>query len=205
MGERPQEPIPEAPGDVTALLNRYRAGDTGALDQLFTLAYQQLRGLARQRMVGSSGVLTINPTGLVHETYLRLAGPAASDLKDSRHFFAVAARAMRQIVIDLARRRGSAKRGGGAINLSLECHALPVEDQAEQLCELDQQLNRLATRDPRLVQVIECRFFAGLNERETAEALAISVSTVQRDWIRARAWFALHCQPDRPRNDPVAH
>lgn len=174
---------------LTHLLRAIEQGDSSASERLFVMIYQQLRTMARRRMRVSGGNLTLNPTGLVHETYLRLIG-AKTDIHNSRHFFSIAARAMRQIVVDMARRRNSAKRGGGQRRLTIESSELAVEDQAAQLCELNQHLEKLACTDSRLVQVIECRFFGGLSEPETAKALAISVSTVQRDWIRAKAWFA---------------
>lgn len=178
------------PGRLTYLLQAMEQGDPAAFDRLFSMAYRQLLAMARHRMMASGAGLTLNPTGLVHETYSKMVGSASADYQNSRHFFAVAACAMRQIIINVARQRLSAKRGGSQIKLEMGCERLAVEDQAEQLCELDRQLEGLADFDERLVRVIECRFFAGLSEPETAEALSISVSTVQRDWIRAKAWFA---------------
>lgn len=179
-----------AAGEMTALLSRVRAGEADAFDHLFSLAYGQLHRMARQRMLASGPQLTLDTTGLVHETYLKLSGRQAPDCRDSGHFLAVAACAMRQVVVDFARRRRADKRGGAARALTLDAEQIAVADEAERLFELDQQLDRLAAQDRRLVQVIECRFFAGLSEQETALALDTSVSTVQRDWVRARAWFA---------------
>lgn len=183
-------------GEFTALLSRLRDGERNAFDQLFELAYRQLHRLARHRMRASGPQMTLNTTGLVHETYLKLAGSSVAEYRDSGHFLAVAACAMRQVVVDFARRRLASKRGGEQRALTLDSESLAVDDQAERLFELDCQLRRLAEEDARLVQVIECRFFAGMTEPETARALDISLSTVQRDWIRARAWFATHCAPD---------
>lgn len=188
-------------GEFTQLLARVRGGEPEAFDRLFELAYRQLHRLARHRMRASGPQLTLDTTGLVHETYLKLAGSAVGDCRDSGHFLAVAACAMRQVVVDFARRRLASKRGGEQRNLTLDAERLAVDDQAEMLFELDSQLRRLADEDPRLVQVIECRFFAGMTEPETATALGTSISTVQRDWIRARAWFATHCSPDAPRHE----
>lgn len=195
--DQPTEP---QPGRLTHLLRAMEQGDPSAFDRLFSVAYQQLRAMARHRMMASGAGPTLNPTGLVHETYLKMIGSAAADFQNSRHFFAVAACAMRQIIIDMARRRISTKRGGGQARLEMECDRLAVEDQAEHLCELDRQLTGLAKSDERLVRVIECRFFAGLSEPETAEALSVSVSTVQRDWIRAKAWFAANGARERKTN-----
>ncbi len=188
-------------GEFTQLLARMRDGESAAFDRLFELAYRQLHRLARHRMQASGQQLTLDTTGLVHETYLKLAGSAVGDCRDSGHFLAVAACAMRQVVVDFARRRLASKRGGAQRNLTLDAERVAVDDQAERLFELDCQLRRLAAEDSRLVRVIECRFFAGMTEPETATALDTSVSTVQRDWIRARAWFATHCAPDAPRHE----
>jgi RNA polymerase sigma factor (TIGR02999 family) len=182
-------------GEFTRLLALVRDGERGAFDRLFELAYRQLHRLARHRMHASGPQLTLDTTGLVHETYLKLAGSAVGDCRDSGHFMAVAACAMRRVVVDFARRRLASKRGGEQRNLTLDAERLAVDDQAEMLFELDSQLRRLADEDPRLVQVIECPF-SGITEPETATALGTSISTVQRDWIRARAWFATHCGPD---------
>jgi len=181
---------PAGRGELTSLLLAMQEGNPAAFDQLFSMAYQQMRVLARHRINASGRGLTLNTTGLVHETYLKLSGSSVDGFENSRHFFAVASRAMRQIIVDMARRNNSAKRGGGRQQLTMESNQLAVDDQAAQLCELDQHLEKLDRADPRLVRVIECRFFGGLSESETARALAISVSTVQRDWIRAKAWFA---------------
>lgn len=185
----------DSSGELTRLLTRLRDGEDGAFDRLFALAYRQLHRMAQHRMRASGPQLTLDTTGLVHETYLKLAGGNLAQCKDSGHFLAVAACAMRQVVVDFARRRLSHKRGGDQRALTLDCERIAVDDQAERLFELDQQLTRLGQHDPRLVQIIECRFFAGLTEPETAAAMTTSVSTVQRDWIRARAWFTTHCQP----------
>lgn len=191
---------PTSNGEFTQLLARARDGEHAAFDRLFELAYRQLHRLARYRMRTSGPQFTLDTTGLVHETYLKLAGSAVGQCRDSEHFMAVAACAMRQVVVDFARRRLASKRGGEQRNLTLDAERVAVDDQAERLFELDSQLNRLAIEDPRLVRVIECRFFAGMTEPETATALSTSISTVQRDWIRARAWFATHCRPDAPRH-----
>ncbi|MBL37128.1 MAG: RNA polymerase subunit sigma-70 [Xanthomonadales bacterium] len=194
------EEADDRPGRLTCLLQAMEQGDPSAFDRLFSMAYQELRIIARNRLMASGAGLTLNPTGLVHETYMKMAASTGSGFHSSRHFFAVAACAMRQIIIDMARRRISAKRGGGQARLEMECDQLAVDDQAAQLCELDHQLERLAETDERLVRVIECRFFAGLSEPETAEALSVSVSTVQRDWIRAKAWFAGNGANERKNN-----
>lgn len=177
-------------GEVTALLQALSGGDRAAFDRLFALVYPQIRALARRRMAESGAQLTLSTTGLVHETWLKLVGAGPGDWRSTGEFFGVASSAMRQVLVDFARRRLSAKRGGGQLRLEVDSAGLALDDQAEALCELDLQLRDLATLDARLVRLIECRFFAGLSEAETAAALDTSVSTVQRDWVRARAWFA---------------
>jgi RNA polymerase sigma factor (TIGR02999 family) len=182
--------LPSSEDDIQALLQAFAGGDRAAFDRLFSLVYPQIRRLARRRMAESGAQLTLSTTGLVHETYLKLAGAGSADWSCAGEFLGVASRAMRQVLVDFARRRISEKRGGGQLRLDLDSDALALDDQAEALCELDLQLRQLAALDPRLVRLIECRFFAGLSEPEAAAALDVSLSTVQRDWVRARAWFA---------------
>lgn len=179
-----------APDDVTTLLQAVSGGDRAAFDRLFALVYPQMRALARRRMAESGAQLTLSTTGLVHETWLKLVGVDSAGCQSTGEFLGVASSAMRQVLVDFARRRLSAKRGGGQLRIEVDNAGLALDDQAEALCELDLHLRELAELDARLVQLIECRFFAGLTETETAAALGTSLSTVQRDWVRARAWFA---------------
>ena len=183
-------PDSTATEQIGPLLQALSEGDRHAFDRLFALVYPQVRALARRRMAESGAQLTLGTTGLVHETYLKLVGAQPANWESAGQFFGVASHAMRQVLIDFARRRSSDKRGGGQQRLDLDAATLALDDQAEALCELDLQLRQLGELDPRLVRLIECRFFAGLNESETAAALDVSLSTVQRDWVRARAWFA---------------
>ena len=176
-------------GEMTALLRDYRLGDREAFDRLMALVYPDLRRIARAHLRRATPGQTLETNGLVHEAWLRLVEQTHADWRDRAHFLAVAARAMRHIVIDYARRRGAVKRGGGAHPVDLDDARLGVPDQAEWLITLDQILSRLGAHDPRLVQVVECRFFAGLSEAETSEALGVSLRTAQRDWLRARAWL----------------
>ena len=178
------------PDDVTTLLQAASGGDRAAFDRVFALVYPQIRALARRRMAESGAQLTLSTTGLVHETWLKLVDVDSAGCQSTGEFLGVASSAMRQVLVDFARRRLSAKRGGGQLRLEVDNAGLMLDDQAEALCELDLHLRELAELDARLVRLIECRFFAGLTEPETAAALDTSVSTVQRDWIRARAWFA---------------
>ena len=179
--------------ELTRLLLAIDKDDRPAFDQLFEAVYQQFRIIARQRMQGAGANLTINTTGLVHESYLRMVDSKALNYSSSRHFFATASRVMRNIVVDYARARHSQKRGSGARPVSLDNQQISIEDQAEQLFEIDRQLSRLEASDERLARLIELRFFGGMTEPESAETLGVSVSTVQRDWIRAKAWFQMHC------------
>lgn len=176
---------------VTQLLNAVRAGDAHALDAVFTRVYDELRMLARRVRAGRAGQ-TLDTTALVHEAWIKLVPAVDVDWESRAHFFGVAARAMRQILVDAARRRLAKKRGGEdnwQVTLDEGSHAAPV--RAAELVALDAALERLAAVDPRRAQVVEHRFFAGLTTRETAEVLGISTGTVERDWRAARAWLAL--------------
>jgi RNA polymerase sigma factor (TIGR02999 family) len=178
------------PGEVTQLLKAYEAGDRSAFDRLVPIVYDELRRLARRQLYrGPRGGQTLNTTGLVHEAWLRLVDQSQAEWQDRGHFLAVAARAMRQITIDHARRRLAAKRGGGAPREQLDESRLPGAQRAEWLLALEEALEHLARHNERLVRVVECRFFAGFSEEETAEALGVSLRTAQRDWLRARAWL----------------
>jgi RNA polymerase sigma factor (TIGR02999 family) len=180
--------VAPAPGEVTRLLLAHQSGDDQALDRLVPLIYDDLRRLARRQLAGHQRG-QLDTTALVHEAYLKLADQESLPGESRRHFLAIAARAMRQVVVDFARRRQARKRGGDAVRIPLEALELAVTGEVETLLDLDQALSRLAAFDRRLVSVVECRFFAGLSEEETAEALAVSARTVQRDWLKARAWL----------------
>jgi RNA polymerase sigma factor (TIGR02999 family) len=178
-------------GEITDLLAAHRAGDGEAFSRLVPLVYEDLRRIARRSLRGGRGARTIDTTALVHEAYLKLVDQTRAAWQDRNHFFAVAARAMRQILVDEARRKAAAKRGGGAVTLALEedRHGAALAVDAERLLAIDEALESLATLDPRLPRVVECRFFAGYTDEETAGALGVSMRTVQRDWMRARAWL----------------
>lgn len=183
-----ERPLSEA-GQLTRLLADYRNGDRGAFDRLVPLVYPDLQRIARAHLRRLPSGQTLDTNGLVHEAWMKLVDGARVDWQDRVHFLAVASRAMRQVVVDYARRRRAEKRGGGARALELEESGLAVSGQAEWLLELDQALERLGARNHRLVRVVECRFFAGLSEEETAEAMGVSLRTAQRDWLHARAWL----------------
>lgn len=174
--------------EIEQLLGAYRRGESGALDRLLPHVYEDLRRIARRQTRRRNGY-SLDTTVLVHEAYLKMVEQSRVNARDRGHLLAICARAMRQFAVDEARRRQSGKRGGGRLGISLERLALADEAQAEQLVWIDQALERLAQLDPRLVQVFECRYFAGLSDGETAVALASSERTVQRDWMRARAWL----------------
>ena len=175
--------------DITQLLQAHGGGRAGALERLVPLVYDDLRRVARGQLRRLRPGDSLNTTGLVHEAYVRLVDQSRATYRDRGHFFAVCAVAMRQILVDYARRRGRRKRGGDQVIVPLDEAADPVAREAEQLLDIDTALHKLAQIDERLARVVECRFFAGLSETETAEALGISVRTAQREWFKARAWL----------------
>jgi RNA polymerase sigma factor (TIGR02999 family) len=174
---------------VTQLLIAYRDGDREAFDRLVPMVYDDLRRIARRQLRRGRPGHTLDTTGLVHEAYLKLVDPAQVDWQDRGHFLAVSARAMRQVIIGYARKRSAEKRGGGERPVTLDEAQSAIDDQADKLLALDRALERLGERDERLARVVECRFFAGLSEEETAQAVGVSLRTAQRDWMRARAWL----------------
>jgi RNA polymerase sigma factor (TIGR02999 family) len=180
----------EGLGEITRLLRAHSAGDPLAFDRLVPLVYDRLRALARGQLARQRPGQTLSPTGLVHEAYLQLARDTGIDWRDRSHFFAISSRAMRRILVDYARRRTAQKRGGGARPLvALDPDSVAVEQQADVVLAVDGALDRLAAFNERLARLVECRYFAGMTEAETADALGISLRTVERDWPRARAWL----------------
>jgi RNA polymerase sigma factor (TIGR02999 family) len=184
-------------GDITQLLVAHGQGHPEALQQLVPLVYADLRRLARAQKRRASPGATLDTGGLVHEAYVRLVDERRAEWNDRRHFYAVAATAMRQILIDHARRRTRAKRGAGQAVTAITDVPDPVTRDAEQLLDLDRALRDLEATNPRSVRIVECRYFAGLSEQETADALGVSVRTVQREWLKARAMLrsALRGEP----------
>lgn len=176
------------PQDVTRLLRAASEGDQEAFDTLYQLAYQELRSLAHAVRAGR-GVETINTTALVHEAYIKLAASSKPAWADRVHFLRIAARAMRQVLIDAAQKRMAQKRGGKVVPIEFDerVHSSLVDPEA--LLSLEEALKKLESLDPRQAQVVECRFFAGLTIEETALALGVSDSSVKRDWRTARAWL----------------
>jgi len=178
-----------AAAGVTRLLVDWSNGDKGALDRLMPLVYEDLRSIARRHLALEDRAQTLQSTALVHEAYVRLIDQNRVQWRDRAHFFAVSARLIRRILLDHARRRRAAKRGGGAERLTFdEVLGIPHRRDVD-LVALDEALSALAELDPQQAQVVELRFFAGLTIAETAETLAISTATVQRDWVTARAWL----------------
>jgi RNA polymerase sigma factor (TIGR02999 family) len=183
------------PADVTGLLKAWSQGDKDALEQLMPLVYAQLRAQARRYMRSERADLTLQSTALVHEVYLRLTKAHDVSWNDRAHFFALSAQIMRRILVDAARARSAAKRGGAsgtARSPAIDPNLIPDarSDTDLMLCALDDALDSLAQRDPRRVKVIELRFFAGLSVEETAGMLEVSPQTVMRDWRLAKMWLA---------------
>jgi RNA polymerase sigma factor (TIGR02999 family) len=176
-------------GDITALLRRHHRGDRDAFDRLVSVVYDHLRRVAGGQLARGWPGNTVTATTLVHEAYVQLVKETGVDWQDRHHFFAICARAMRRILVDHARRRSAAKRAGGRARLALEDVDPTLEAQTELVVAVDQALASLEALDERLARVVECRFFAGLTEAETARALGTSVRSVQRDWLRGRAWL----------------
>ena len=177
------------PSETTRLLRAWAGGDRGALDQLTPRVYRELRRVAGKFMQNENPHRTLQATALVHEAYLKLIEVDNVGWQHRAHFFAVAAQMMRRILLDQARRRGAAKRGGAAKCVNLD--EIPDLNSARgaQLTALDDALNRLAEVDPRKARVVELRFFGGLSVEETAAVLSVSQGTVLRDWRLARAWL----------------
>lgn len=188
-----------SPADVELLLWRIRSGDQVAVDELFVILYDQLHGLARAQRRRWSGDNTMDTTALLHEAYVKLAGGGERDWKDRAQFLAVAARAMRHVLVNYAERRCAAKRRGEVESIHSEDVAGPAinpvaPEAAEEILALHDALGRLDSVSERQSQVVECRFFAGLPVRDTAEALGVSPATVKRDWALASAWLQREIQ-----------
>jgi RNA polymerase sigma-70 factor, ECF subfamily len=182
--------------EVTGLLRQWAAGDRAALDSLFPLVYDELHRLAHRRLRMERRDHTLDTVGVVHEAYLRLVDSEGVDLHGRAHFLATAARAMRNLLVDHARRRNAGKRGGGERPLPLdEALDLPEED-ASPFLELEESLGRLETVDARAARAVELHYFGGLSIDEIGEALGLSPSTVKRDLRFARAWLATELGPE---------
>ena len=187
--DRPAAPPPATSGEVTRLLARAAEGGQPVVDQLFTIIYDEIHRIAQHQLRSERANHTLSPTDIVHEAYLRLAGPERIPWQSRAHFLAVAASAIRRLLIDHARRRSAYKRGGDreAVSLSDAMLAVPHDDHS--LLDLDAALRRLDAIEPRQARVVECRFFAGMSIDETADALGVARATAARDWAFARAWL----------------
>ena len=174
---------------VTQLLADWSEGDGAALEKLTPLVYEELRHLAHRYMQGQRPDHTLQTTALVNEAYLRLVDQTTPSFANRSHFFAVAATAMRQILVNHAKAQQRQKRGGGASKMDLDTAALISPEQTQTVLDLDEALERLAHLDSRKAQVVELKYFGGLNQDEIAHVLKISIVTVRRDWVFARAWL----------------
>jgi RNA polymerase sigma factor (TIGR02999 family) len=182
------------PAEITSLLKAWSRGDEAALDRLTPLVYGHLRAQAHRYMRHERAGATLQGTALVHETYLRLVEARAVDWRDRSHFYAVASQIMRRILVDAARTRAAAKRGGGqagAVRATVDIDAISNTDlkTADEIQALDQALEALARMDPRRARVVELRYFGGLTVEETADVLHVSPQSVMRDWRLAKAWL----------------
>jgi RNA polymerase sigma factor (TIGR02999 family) len=184
------------PSAITRLLSEWSEGDGRAFDRLMTLVYDDLKAIAHRRLGRERVGHTLNTTALVHEAYVRLAETSKLDWHDRAHFFAVASRVMRHVLVDYARSRDAKKRGGGRIRVTLTSDAAAVEEPLLEVLALEEALSALAERAPRLERVVECRFFGGMSVKETAAALDVSTRTVKRDWRRARAYLYRALTPE---------
>lgn len=202
-GPPPGDVAPRSDGDAASHDARAEFTDmvctlaTGpdAAHRVFEAVYEELRGIARRVHRRRGASQTLDTTAIVHEAYLRLVDAERVPWADRARFLALAATAMRRIVIDNARRRAADKRGGGQARLDLDAVQLPADESAEALLALHDALQRMETLNARLARVVECRFFAGLSEIETAAALGVTERTVRRDWVKARGWLASVMEP----------
>lgn len=175
--------------DITELLLDWRKGDSLALEQLIPLVHGELRRMARNYMRRQSPGHTLQTTALLNEAYLRLVDSNRVNWQDRNHFYAVSAQLMRRVLVDSARRRNSLKRGGDQVMVTLDDHADVAVERQDDLLALDEAMNRLAELNRRQSQIVEMRYFGGLNEEEIAQILGVSSRTVRRDWNLARAWL----------------
>jgi RNA polymerase sigma factor (TIGR02999 family) len=175
--------------DVTRALKSVAAGDPNADDLLWQLTYDELRRIAKAHLRRESPNHTLSATSLVHEAYMRLADQTRVQWQNRSHFFGVASQACRRVLVDHARQRLAQKRGGGAVAVTLSDHLVVTDDRTEEILAVNRALERLATVDERLCKLVEYRYFGGLSEEETAEALDLSTRTVRREWAKAKGWL----------------
>ncbi len=183
--------------DITGLVVDLRSGNPAVMDHLFPLVYDELRRIVHFHLSGERRDHTLSTTALVHEAYLKLVDQSRAEWQDRAHFCAVASKAMRRILIDYARRRNALKRGGSDQPISLDDNRIAIEEKAAVLLSLDEALDRLSDLDERCAKIVEFRFFGGLQEEEIAEVIDVSVRTVRRDWVKARAWLYKEMKSDK--------
>lgn len=186
------------PSDVTQLLSEWSRGNQAALGELTPLVYRELHQRARSYLRHERPDHTLQPTALIHEAYLRLIDESPPEWNSRAHFFAIASRVMRQILVDHARRRGAGKRGSGAANVSLDEALVPARTENADLMALDEALDRLAAFDERKSRIVEMRYFGGCTVEETADALGIAGITVMREMRLAEAWLRRSMQGEAP-------
>lgn len=191
-------------GNVTRLVQQWSDGEDGALDALVHLVYDDLRVIAHRHLRIMEGDATLHTTALVHEAYLRLEGVDGGTWKSRGHFFAFCSKAMRHVLIDYARRRQAAKRGGDLARVPLEEVEGSFDTEVVQVLAVDEALQRLSRHDKRMAGIVECRFFGGLTVAETAEALEVSTRTIEREWVRARVYLQGLLEPGEDRHGPAA-
>lgn len=199
LGAIPRENGSSTPSDVTALLRQWSDGDREALDRLVPLLYGELRRMAHGRLRRESARPSLNTTALVHDAYLKLVDVRRARFEDRTHFLAMASRVMRRLLVDQARARRAAKRGGDAVPVGFDEALWVSEAQADAFADLNEALERLEVFDPRQGQIVEQRYFGGLSLEETAAALGISLATVKRELRFAHAWLAAELNRPAPR------
>ena len=186
--------------EFTLILERVEQGDPKAADELLPIAYEELRRLAAQKMNNEAAGHTLQPTALVHEAWMRLGGSDAPSFQNRAHFFGAAAEAMRRILIERARRRIAAKRGGGAAQVELDELNIPSPAGGDdRLLAVNEALEKFAALDPRKAELVKLRYFVGMSFEQTAAALGIAVPTAKQWWAYARAWLTIELQADAPR------
>lgn len=198
----PASPLPSPPSmaassETTLLLLEVRRNGHSVVDRLYPIVYDELQRIAHRLLTNERQGHTLSTNALVHEAYLRLVDQTRVEWQDRAHFCAVAAGAMRRILVDHARRRHAKKRGGRQDPLPLDESRIAINEQAAWVISLDDALTRLAELDERLSKVVECKFFGGLTEEESAEVLQVSKRTVRRDWVKAKAWLFKELYPDQ--------
>lgn len=177
------------PYEITQLLHSISSGNQEAFNDLLPIVYDELKKIASHQLNNEYLANTMSKTDLVHELYIKLVDQSQVSFNDRTHFYAIAARSMRQLLVDYARKKKAAKRGGNQHDLSLDMDLINIQKHAEQILDVNEHLTKLAQFDERLAKIVELRFFAGLSIENTAELMEISISTANRDWMKARAWL----------------